>query len=167
MAEHFIEHIDTYGRFRYLEVPYHTSGCALIELDRAVWEVRRYCQTLDFSRIMDPSKGAKWSEIELGLIEAAENRAPNSFSLHGGFLERVIQEKKHPARRALTWKNFYFGLRVRNRMSVSPVYMSVNSPLSLNPELLDDMLKYVKLPDPVKAAYLERLKNASGDEAKP
>lgn len=48
MTEKFIEHVDTYGRFRYLEVPYNSTDHALIKLDRAVWEIRRYCQTLDF-----------------------------------------------------------------------------------------------------------------------
>ena len=33
----FIDHLDTYGRFRYLESSYFIKGPALAELDKAVW----------------------------------------------------------------------------------------------------------------------------------
>jgi hypothetical protein len=163
MTEEFIEHIDTFGKFRYLETPYHTRGYALVELDRAVWEIRRYCQTLDFSRILETTEAEKRRNLELAVIENARKLPPKKFSLFGGFLEKVIREKNHPARRSLIWKNFYFGLRERNRVSLAPVCTAVNSPLSLDPTLLDDMIKYVHLPDEVKRAYRQNVKDVSLD----
>src|SRR5688500_8202975 len=42
-SKDFITHLDTYGRFRYLEISHWGEGRAIVLLDRAVWEVRRYC----------------------------------------------------------------------------------------------------------------------------
>jgi hypothetical protein len=153
MTRKFIEHIDAYGEYRYLEIPYHTRGYSLVELDRAVWEIRRYCHTIDFSRIMESGKASERREFELELIKAAENGPPNRFVTFGGFLKKVIRETKHPERPALIWKNFYFGPRIRNRLAIAPVYSSVNSPIALSPELLDDFLKYAHLQDKVVKAY--------------
>src|ERR1035438_7809352 len=44
----FIDYLDMYGRFRYLEVSYHGKARDLVALDRAVWEIRRYCAPLDY-----------------------------------------------------------------------------------------------------------------------
>ena len=38
--------LDEYGPYRYLEVSNVAFGADLVTLDRAVWELRRYC-TLD------------------------------------------------------------------------------------------------------------------------
>ncbi|MEO6023504.1 MAG: hypothetical protein ABIP64_10360, partial [Burkholderiales bacterium] len=42
-SEKLVAHLDTYGRFRYLEAPYHVDHFQLPELDMAVWDLRRYC----------------------------------------------------------------------------------------------------------------------------
>jgi len=39
----FIGHIDETGRFRYLEVSHLGEAAWLVSLDRAVWELRRFC----------------------------------------------------------------------------------------------------------------------------
>ncbi|WMD21555.1 HEPN domain-containing protein [Achromobacter seleniivolatilans] len=45
-SHRFIEHLAEVGEFRYIDVPYHVYGHILVDLDLAVWEVRRYCQIL-------------------------------------------------------------------------------------------------------------------------
>ncbi|SRR6266545_7434433 len=42
-TEAFIEMLDDYGQFRYFEVSSFAFGAQLIRLDRAAWELRRYC----------------------------------------------------------------------------------------------------------------------------
>jgi hypothetical protein len=42
----FIEYLEVYGQNRYLQHPYFTHGEELLQLDRAVWYIRRYCQYL-------------------------------------------------------------------------------------------------------------------------
>ena len=44
--EPFLEYLEVYGQNRYLRHPYFTHGEELLQLDRAVWQVRRYCQYL-------------------------------------------------------------------------------------------------------------------------
>ena len=44
----FIKHLDTYGRFRYLETPFYLKGLEIMKLDMVVWDIRRYCRVLDY-----------------------------------------------------------------------------------------------------------------------
>lgn len=48
-SRELIEHLDTYGRFRYLETPFHIMGLELMQLDMAVWDIRRYCRVLNYT----------------------------------------------------------------------------------------------------------------------
>jgi HEPN domain. len=41
-SRNFIAHLASVGEFRYIDVPYHVYGHILVDLDLAVWEVRRY-----------------------------------------------------------------------------------------------------------------------------
>jgi hypothetical protein len=164
-AQQFIDHIDTFGRFRYFETPYHSVGTPLADLDRTVWEIRRYCQFIDYSPVMAPADAKKRLADELCLIEASEMHAPNRFSVHGGFLEAVLRGKKNPARPALIWKNFFFGARTRNWLSFPYGSESANSPLSLHLDIVDEFLKYVHFPADLKKAYRELAKRASPDTA--
>jgi len=43
----FIKHIATYGEYRYLDISYFVRGYVLLDLDMAIWDLRRYCQVLD------------------------------------------------------------------------------------------------------------------------
>jgi hypothetical protein len=42
-TQEFIEQMNTFGRFRYFEIPNFASGEQIVALDRAAWELRRYC----------------------------------------------------------------------------------------------------------------------------
>ena len=45
----FIKKLEDYGaQYRYYEVSYHVQPLDIVRFDRAVWEIRRYCQTLDY-----------------------------------------------------------------------------------------------------------------------
>lgn len=94
-------------------------------------------------------------DIELRRIEASEAVPPQAFSIAGGVLEKVISDKLHPAREHLLWKNLFFGQRARKRVRLQRYMHATNSPLSLHPEILEDVLKYVFLPKEVIQAYRE------------
>jgi len=149
----FFSYLDTYGRFRYYETPYYTLGNELFRLDRAVWELRRYARVIDYSLNVGAVKEVHLLELELKRNEQAENRPPQEFSIIGGHLERVLAKRDHPSRSALIWHNFYFGSSRRRSVKHRTMSVSGNSPLSLHPELLDEVLKYVFLPTDVIAAY--------------
>jgi hypothetical protein len=143
-----IDHLDTYGRFRYLETPYHVSGDQIIQLDKTVWEVRRYCISV-FSDEVDRPRYDHLSRM----IEQSKLGHPVNFKIFGGVLEKVVSETKHPAHKSLVWNNLYFGKCIRKSVKISRFFFGENSPLSLNPELLNEVNLYVYLPSEVKDVY--------------
>jgi hypothetical protein len=42
-TKQYIEYLETFGRYRYLENSPVAVGANLVDLDRAAWELRRYC----------------------------------------------------------------------------------------------------------------------------
>jgi hypothetical protein len=57
-SKKLIEHIDKFGAFRYLESSFYLYGPKLVELDKAVWEIRRYCTPLNYERKFRDGEGA-------------------------------------------------------------------------------------------------------------
>ncbi len=139
----FIERLNDYGEYRYFEVPVVVFGAELKTLDRAVWEVRRYC-TL---------------EIGLSQIEYREGFAAPRTRIAGGFLEDVIDNIHHPAREPLLWQNCFFGKRIRKTVRPTFGFQFRNAPLHLDPQILDEVLKFVFLPKDVVAAYRAHAKS--------
>lgn len=153
VAREFIEYVDSFGRFRYFETSYFIHGPKLVILDRTVWELRRYARPLKYEiSLLDGSK-KEMLQLELDAIKQAERASPHRFRIIGGLLEKIIDSRNHPAREPLLWQNAYYGKRPRRRVRMR-VYMSAaNSPLTLHPEILDEVLKYVYLPKEVIQAY--------------
>jgi hypothetical protein len=155
----FIKYLDRYGRFRYFETSYYVMGREIWLLDRAVWEIRRYCTVLDHSTPTLTGAEVRRLDGELLRIARSEGVPPQKFILsHAGSIERVIADKKHPARESLIWQNAFFGKRIRKSLMMRVTMHSANSPLSLHPKMLDEVLKYVYVPGDVERAYREVLK---------
>jgi hypothetical protein len=154
-----IEHFNTFGRFRYLETPFHVVG-EIAQLDRAVWDIRRYCRVLDYSVELADGARRPMLAFELRRIEESEQHRPQRFSFAGGALEKILGDSKHPARGALTWHNSFFGVRVRKCARLRTFHFT-NSPLSLHPEILDEVLRYVFLPKEVIDTYRAELTKRS------
>lgn len=163
-----IEHLDTYGRFRYLETPYHVRDHELLKLDRAVWELRPYCRVLNYQIDTDEKKVAMLPLL-LDQIRRSREEPIQRIAIPGGELEKILAKKTHPARANLVWKNLYFNGHKRKQVQWRSRMHATNSPLSLNPELLDEILKYVFLPKEVVAAYAKErdklLKDRRGKRA--
>ena len=133
----FIGKLNDYGPYRYLDVSNFAFGSELIDLDRAVWEVRRYC-TLD--------KKTHQAKLRDGFM-VPRVRIP------GGRLEKIMDSSKNPAREALLWQNGFFGKRAKRNASLRVWMQAQNAPLSLNPHILDEILKYVYLPKELATVY--------------
>lgn len=97
-------------------------------------------------------------QMELKEIGRSESRPFHKFKLMSGVLEKLLADKKHPARKALIRQNLFFGSRTRKRVKVPQSFRATNSPLSLNPEILEEVLRYVFLPKEVVNAYRADLK---------
>ncbi len=133
----FIVYLDTFGRFRYLEISTFASGADLVTLDRAAWELRRYC-TLS---------------SKLHKLALQNGVPPPNARIEGGYLEKALDEEASPARGPLVWRNAFFGRWRRRRVPVENWWKATNAPLYLNPQILDEVLKYVHLPKEVVHGY--------------
>lgn len=149
----FLLYLDTYGRHRYYETPYYARGNELMLLDRAVWEIRRYARGMNYSINTLNGNCVNMLEYEIEANEAAEKYSPHRFSIIGGRLESIIADRNHPSREPLLWQNMFFGCKARKAVTISKWSEIANSPLSLHPEILDEILKYVWLPKDVIQAY--------------
>ena len=158
-SKSFIDHLSQYGEFRYIDVPYHVKGYVLIDLDLLVWELRRYCQVLNvFGKVLPPAEQVRLDEAKAKLL-ASSAEPKHKFRLSGGILEQILDAKAHPSRSALLWNNPVYGVRKRSMVRAKQHLHAQNSLLYLYPEMLDELLKYVFIPDKVVAGYRAHLAN--------
>jgi len=148
-----LAHLDDYGRFRYLETSYHIHGPKLVELDKAVWEIRRYCRVLNYDLPIPGKEPKPMLALELERNERAEKRPFQEFQVIGGALEAILKKHDHPARGPLIWQNGFYGGSRRRRVTVPTHFYAENSPLYLYPKLLDHVLEYIHIPKDVVDAY--------------
>jgi len=138
----FIERLDRYGQYRYFEISNVGFGVELVTLDRAVWELRRYCT---------PSKQPREAKLRDG-YPAPRVRIP------GGTLEKIIDDTSNQAREPLIWQNGFFGKRARRTVRLREWFQAHNAPLYLNPQILEEVLKYVFLPGELAKLYRQHAK---------
>jgi HEPN domain-containing protein len=141
----FITVIDSWGVDRYFTFPYGTEGLELIQLDHAVWVIRRYC--IPYGPRLSPG-GTPLELLDIRHIEDAVNYPPQQYhSISTGFLDNVLSNRRNVARPALVWNNLYFGANARKTLkNLKRTFSSTNSPLALYPEIIDEVRKYVYLP---------------------
>lgn len=151
-----IEHIDQYGQYRYFETSYFSVGPKLYELDRAVWELRRYCRVMNSTVLNETGESVSMLDYNIQENEEAEERHPRDFKVPGGALENILEKQSHPARVPLIWQNHYYcGSRRRKVINIPMHGHAANSPLYLYPQVLDEAIKYVYIPQSVVNAYRE------------
>src|SRR5690606_18737101 len=98
------------GEFRYADVPYYVEGYILLDIDLAVWELRRYCQVLQFFvKERRPGEDALLEEAKAA-VERSLTEPRYKFRIHGGLLEQILDNPKHPNRPALLWQNAVYGV---------------------------------------------------------
>ncbi|HEX2831359.1 MAG TPA: HEPN domain-containing protein [Burkholderiales bacterium] len=156
-SREFIDHLARCGEFRYIDVPFYVRGHVLVDVDLAVWELRRYCQVLNvFGKILPPKERVlladAWSRVGRSSTEPRYK-----FRLHGGLLEQILNDRAHPSRSALLWNNPCYGIRKRATVRVKNHLNAQNSHLYLYPAMLDELLKYVFIPRKVADGYRTHL----------
>ncbi|MFA6232103.1 MAG: HEPN domain-containing protein [Rhodanobacter sp.] len=143
----FIKKLEDYGaEYRYYEVSYDIRPFDLARFDRAVWELRRYCQPLDYDITDMNGKTVNLLTYELDRIHRAKAMHAKGTCVMGGVLENIIEKRDHPAREALIWNNLFFGTSRRKGVKMRPNWEAGNSPFFLHPEIIDEVVKYVYIP---------------------
>jgi len=153
----FINRLEAGAEFRYFEVSYSNKPHDLIRLDRAVSELRRYCQCLDWYRYMENGTEASFQSM-LEVIRHAAKKSPMDTCIMNGWLENVMKDKNHPGRSALIWKNLFFGSTNRKEVKLHGYIEAGNAPLCMHPEILDEVLKFVYLPKRIVNEWREEFK---------
>lgn len=143
----FMDHVQDFGGDRYLTRSWMSRPEDLPLLDRAVWDVRRFCQVLNPEFTREPA------ENEERLAKLREQLNQESLEPHdepplAGRLEEILDRKDHPGREALVWMNHCFGPRRRRTVKIrgSAISAFENSPAHLYPHIIEEAKKYVYWP---------------------
>ena len=62
---------------------------------------------LDYSLKKSDGQLKEMLAVELRRIEQSENDLPQKFALSAGYLDKIIKDEEHPARKSLIWKNLF------------------------------------------------------------
>lgn len=152
-SQEFIDHIDRFGECRYLEISVVTYGGQVVDLDRVVWELRRFCAPDEYGQIGNRGSAAGSEKVRLHELSLREGFIPERYRLRNGFLEKIIDDEKHPGRAMLVWQNGFFGKRLRRSVRHRGGFDAVNSPLFNHPEIIQEIRKYVHVPKGLVQAY--------------
>lgn len=155
-AVKFIERLESGAEFRYFEVSYSNHRYDIARLDLAVSELRRYCQVLDWDIQTDLGPKNLLAPM-LARIQHSAEKSPRDTCIMSGWLEGVLKDKAHSARSALVWQNLYFGTTNRKTVKLHGYIEAGNSPLYMHPEILDEVLRYVYLPNRIIKEWREEL----------
>lgn len=163
----FIKKLEDYGaEYRYYEVSYDIRPFDIVRFDRAVWELRRYCQPLDYDIVVTNGQTVNVLIHELDRIHQAKAKHEKGTCVMGGILENIVKNKDHPAREALIWNNLFFGPSRRKRVKMRPNWEAGNSPFFLHPEIIDEVVKYVYIPKDIANDVRQFAKEKAAEKMK-
>ena len=153
-TETIIEHLNTYGHNRYLTFSYYEPDYySLGHFDFAIWDIRKFCRQLNIEFNNDKSNQSITHMV--GIIENSSEQNTKEVYIAGGVLEKILATKNDPSRQHLIWQNPFFSSRKRKFVSQKLAFSAVNSPLTLHPEFLEEVEKYVHLSKKEKVLYLK------------
>lgn len=163
----FIKKLEDYGaEYRYYEVSYDIRPFDIVRFDRAVWELRRYCQPLDYDIADMNGKTVNLLTHELDRVHRAKVKDEKGTCIMGGVLENIIEKNDHPAREALIWNNLFFGPSGRKSVKMRQDWEAGNSPFFLHPEIIDEVVKYVYIPKEIAEGVRQFAKQKAAEKAK-
>jgi HEPN domain-containing protein len=150
----YIRYLNNYGANRYLVHPTQLRDDALLQLDRTVWHIRRYCyymrgvlRSRDGSMINMLEYETK--KIHLPLYQ----EQPHKYKIFGGYLEILIKNESVAAQQ-LVWKNFYFGRSNKKVIRNFTCRSSSANPIHyLHPEIFWELEKLVDFPKNLKEYF--------------
>ena len=149
----FIGYLNQQGPNRYFEWGSYTLGHELLQLDRTVWHLRRYCRWMRDSGGHDAGR----LQREVAAIETFPITQASRFRIEGGYLEKVLAEPRTALYRQLVWKNLWFGRRVRLKIKYRPTgFRAANPTHIVRPDVYSDLAKVVDFSKAIKDLFKAR-----------
>jgi HEPN domain. len=154
----FVEYLDDQAS-RYFEFSFHVYGDRLRQLDETVWHLRKWCTFLRGTVTFDDGRTVEMLPFEIAKRQLPlSKKQPYKFRDFSGFLEDVLDRKRHRELRPfLVWSNPYFS-RVRKPSYRLSRHSAANTMLSMHPDILPELERYVKFSKELK----RRVKEWSG-----
>lgn len=140
----FIDYLNEQGPNRYFQKTMYTEGYEIITLDRTVWELRRYCKLLNFSIQGPDGEKICMLQHELNNISLSKERPAHLYKISGGYLEKRLKDNKFNQGDILIWKNFYFGKRKKNLITMNRSILITHPTQYLHPDSLAMLSKFFK-----------------------
>lgn len=156
----FINRLEGYGaRFRYLETSWFTNSCELADLDRAAWELRRYCNSGLY--IYSENEFVSVDSAKYEKLKIIDDKTHENTFIEGGFIERILADRGSRTKPSLVWCNIFYSGSNRKRLKMPDIRMAGNSPLFIFKNLIDidSILKYLFLPKEVVNEFKSMPKN--------
>ncbi len=151
-TKRFIKRLEEFGaRFRYLEVSWFIKDCEIAMLDRAVWELRRYCDVGLY--VYSENEFVSVSQDKYDQIKHIDKPSKLNTLIPGGFLEKTLEKRNSRARPDLVWCNLYYSSSSRKKVSIKTSVMAENSPFFLHPEIIDEVSRYTFVSKEIRNAY--------------
>lgn len=148
----FIKRLEEFGaRFRYLEVSWFIKDCELALLDRAVWELRRFCNAELYE--YSGNQFVSISQDKYEQVISSDKPGEINTLISDGFLESTLKNKSSRARPDLVWCNLYYSSSKRRKVNMKISVMAENSPFFTFPEIIDEVSKYTIVPKEICDAY--------------
>lgn len=141
----FIKYINQQGVNRYFQKTMYTRGLEIITLDRTVWEIRRYCKTLNYEFKKTDGETINALELELKAIKRSSEFPPHTFKIIGGYLEKRLKDNQYGQGELLTWKNFFFGKKKKSTIKIARSFRWASPTQEIHPESLEFLGNFIKL----------------------
>ena len=140
----FIKRLDARARHRYLDVSDYSLNKDIVTLDRSVHQIRRFCQYFDHFHQFDIDPQAKIKKLA-SMIEGEDRfEDVTPIKIRGGQLEKILDNKNHPARSALIYNNPFFYTRKRKKIPIDlGGSCSYISQYELEPDIIDIAREYI------------------------
>jgi HEPN domain-containing protein len=152
----FIRRLNEEGTNRYFEYPAAALGEELLQLDRAVWCIRRYCYWMR-GTAGPATAPVERLPLELARVHALQEKDVHKFRITGGYLEKILGTPKARLRQHLVWKNFYYGSYTKRHIKRFTLQAWSAIPIHFRrPEIFDDLARLVRFSKPVEDYFRTR-----------
>lgn len=141
----FIAYINEQGPNRYFQNVMYTRGLEIITLDRTVWELRRYCRVIDYEMKKPSGEKINMLDVELRSIERTKKEPAHKYKIIDGYLEKRLKDNKNKQGEILTWKNFYFGKKLKKEIKISRSIQWAAPTMHMHPESIKFLEKFFLL----------------------